>query len=111
MGMLMFVVTVSMVLVRSVLGFGHRKRGVTRHILFSPVLLPGHILFAINPDVHLGSEDPAAGYARNFELCAYSECRNRVLQQRRRHSGVDKRAEEHIAADTGEALEISDAHS
>src|SRR3954454_2103014 len=111
MWMLMFVVMMSMVLVGLAVGFGHRKQRVTRHILFSPVLLPGHILFAINPDVHLGSRDPAAGDARNFELCAYSECRNRVLQQRRRHSGVDKRAEEHIAANTGEALEISDAHS
>src|SRR3954471_14623028 len=107
MWMLMFVVMMSMVLVRFAVGFGHRKRGVTRHILFSPVLLPGHILFAINPDIHLSSGDPAAGYAGNFELCANSERRNRVLQQLGRHAGVDKRAKEHIAADTREALEIS----
>ena len=110
MGMLMLVVMTSMVLVRSAVGFGYRVR-VPSHTLFGPVLLAGHIFFAINPDVHLGSGDPAAGNARNFELCAYSERRNCVLQQLRRHSGVDKRAEEHIAADTGETLEISDAHS
>src|SRR3954447_20127996 len=78
--------------------------------LFAPVLFPGHIFFAIHPHIHFRGRDAAAGYARDFQAGAYTERRNRVLQQFRRDSGVNKRAQKHVATDTGKALKISNSH-
>ncbi len=57
-----------------------RFRGSRDHILLRPVLLPRHILFAIDPHVNLGRRDPAPHHLGYFELRADPECLHGFFQ-------------------------------
>src|SRR5216683_6106628 len=78
--------------------------------LASPELLPRHILFPVNVDVHLGGRDPAAHHSRYFEAGRHMQGCHRLFKQPLRNSGVDQRAHEHVAADAGKAFKVGYAH-
>jgi hypothetical protein len=65
---------------------------------------------AVDKDIHLGSGDSvpldAAAGERGIEAEGFSH----RLQLVKRDSGVDGRAEEHVAANSGETIEIGNAH-
>ncbi len=102
--LVMVVVAVRMFVI--VVSFG----GPRHHILLRPVLLPRHILFAIDPHVNLGRRDPAPHHLGYFELRADSERRDGFFQQSGRYPGIHQGAKEHIAADAGKAFKVGNAH-
>ena len=79
-------------------------------LLFCPVLFPRHVLLAIDPDVNFRGRNTATNNSRNFQTSAYVERRDGFLQQARRNSGIDKGAEEHVAAYTGKTFKIGYPH-
>ena len=66
--------------------------------------------FTVDIDVQLCGRDPAAIHSRNFQPGSNIKRRDRVLEQLSRNSGIYQGAEKHVAADAGEAVEVSDAH-
>ena len=74
-------------------------------LLFRPVFFARHVLLAIDPDVNLRGRNTATNNSRNFQTSAYG-----LLQQARRNSGIDKGAEEHVAAYTGKTFKIGYPH-
>lgn len=62
-------------------------------------------------DVYLCRADAATVCARDRQFRADVERGDGLLQERGIHAGIDERAEEHVAADAGEALEKRDAHA
>src|SRR5215831_8604875 len=81
-----------------------------RMTLLLPELFSRHIFFAMRPHIGLDGSNPIADDSRDLESRADIECRDSVFQQRRRHSGVDQRAKEHVAADPGKAVEVGNPH-
>jgi hypothetical protein len=79
-------------------------------LLFRPVFFARHVLLAIDPDVNLRGRNTATNNSRNFQTSAYIERRDGLLQQARRNSGIDKGAEEHVAAYTGKTFKIGYPH-
>ena len=79
-------------------------------VLPGPVFLAGHVFFAVNPDVNFRGGDPAAHDFRDFQSCADTQGRYGLLEQFRRNPSVDQGAEEHVAADPGEAFEVGNPH-
>jgi hypothetical protein len=85
---------------------------VTRVIV---VVLQTRFVFLITgKNIDLGCANAAALNARNFEpqveiACAV-QCRDCIVQELRRQAGIYQSGEQHVAADAGEAIEISDAH-
>src|SRR5579871_2265917 len=87
---------------------------IVREIMSMQMLMPvfmwaGHsclthsrrITFALDDDVNFGGSNTTPVHARNFQLGAYIQRRNRLFQNFRRNSGIDQRAEKHVAADAG----------
>lgn len=74
------------------------------------VFLARQILLTIHPDIYFGGRDPAAYYPRYFQPRPHVQSGNCVFEQLRRNSGIDEGAHEHVAADAGKTLKISDAH-
>jgi hypothetical protein len=67
-------------------------------------------VFRAGKDVDLGSGEAAADDLVLFEPGTdIEQCRG-VLQDGKRHTSIDKGAQEHVAADAGEAFEISNSH-
>ncbi len=54
--------------------------------------------------------DAAAVDGIKDERCAKVECCGGLLKKRRRDTGVDESAEEHVTAEAGKAFEIADTH-
>ena len=94
----------------TVLMVSFRGRGWPHHILLFPVLFPRHVLLAIHPHVDLGCRNSVANDSRNLQPCAHAQRRDGFFQHPRRYSGVDERAQEHVAAHAGKALKIRNAH-
>lgn len=67
-------------------------------------------IFVLDDDIDLGSGQPAAADLPHFKMRANVQRGSRFLKQRKGHACVDKRAKQHVAADAGEALQISDSH-
>ena len=67
-------------------------------------------MVVFDDDIDLGSGQPAAADLAHFEMRANVQRSSRFLEQGKRHACIDKRAEQHVAADAGEALQISDSH-
>lgn len=64
----------------------------------------------LGEDVDFGAGDAAADYFAGFEAGADVEGSGGLFEKRNGDAGVDKRAEEHVATDAGEAVEIADTH-
>lgn len=73
-------------------------------ILSRPVFLPGHVFFAIDPDIYFRSRNAAPNDARKLEPRSQIESRHGLFQQLRRHSGVNQSTEKHISANTRKAV-------
>jgi len=91
-------VTVFMLLVRV------RGRERPRHIMSRPVLFARKVFLAVDPDVDLGGRNPAADDLRNFQARAYVERRHGFFEDSRRNSGIDERAQKHVAAHAGKTF-------
>jgi hypothetical protein len=78
--------------------------------LLLPVDLSRKFLLAIHEDVEFSRSDSAAVNAGDFQACADVEGSDRILKKASGHTGVEQRAEEHIAADTGKTIEVGDPH-
>jgi hypothetical protein len=61
-------------------------------------------------DVNFGAGDAAADYFARFEARADVEGGGGLFEKGNGDAGVDERAEEHVATDAGEAVEIADTH-
>src|ERR1700733_7888638 len=67
-------------------------------------------MVVFDDDIDLGSGQPAAAGLPHFEMRANVQRGSRLLEQGKGHARVDKRAKQHVAADAGEAPQISDSH-
>ncbi len=65
---------------------------------------PGSIFFSVDDHVNLGGADAATIYFRDFQRCADVQGGNRFFEDFGRDSGVDQGGEEHVAADSREAV-------
>src|SRR6476646_6217845 len=61
-------------------------------------------------DINLGARETATHHLAHFEPSSDVQLRRRLFEQGKRNARVDKSAEQHVAADAGEALQISDSH-
>jgi hypothetical protein len=81
---------------------------VRMHSLRRPLLVPENfawkIFFALHVHIDLGSGNPSSRHERDIQPGAEVECRDRFLQQFRRHSRVHEGAQEHVAADAGKTV-------
>src|SRR5579872_2961346 len=100
----MLVVMMMTVVVTMMIVFVVRVRGRPRHILFRPVLFPRKIFLSVDPHVHLGRRNPAADDSRNLQPRAHVKRRHGFFQYSRRNSGIDERAQEHVAAHAGKTF-------
>ncbi len=73
------------------------------------VIMHGCILI-LNDDVDLGSGKAAAAHLAHLETGTHIQCCSCFFKQGKRHARIDERAKQHVAADAGEALQISDSH-
>lgn len=60
--------------------------------------------------IHLGSRDTAAAHLAHLEARTHIQRGSRLLKQAERSAGIHKGAKQHVAADAGKALQISNAH-
>ena len=65
---------------------------------------------AVDDHVNLGSCEAAAADSPHFEMRAEIQRGRCFFEQGKRHARIHKRAKQHVAADAGEALQISDSH-
>ena len=72
--------------------------------------LDGFGEMAVFEDVDLGAGDAAAVYGFDPETGVDAERPGRVVEHVFGNAGVDEGAEKHVAGDTGEAIEVGDAH-
>ena len=72
---------------------------------------PEQEVLPIHLDVHPRRTDAAAIHPLPLQLCSDIQRSRRLLQQIDRHARIDQRPEEHIPADAGKALQVSDMHS
>ena len=72
--------------------------------------LARQFFFPVHKDIHLGRGDAAAIDPRNFQPRSDVQRRDRILEELGRHSRIDQRAEEHVAAHAGKAVEVGNAH-
>ena len=77
--------------------------------VFMPARLAG-LLIRVDDDVNLRSRDSAASHLAHFEARTHVQGRSGLLEQGERNAGVHQRAEQHVAADAGEAIEIGNSH-
>lgn len=68
------------------------------------------VFLSVDEDIDFRRGDAAAIDTRDLEFRAELESANGFAQQVGRHSGVDERAEKHVAADSAETVEVRDAH-
>src|SRR5579884_1639673 len=68
-------------------------------------------LFPAYQHVNLGCRNSAAIDAADMKLNSNIQGCNRTLQQLCRKAGIDERAKQHVSANPGETLEVSNAHS
>ena len=61
-------------------------------------------------DIDLGSGKATAKDLPVLKASSNVESSNRLLKQRDRNTSIDEGAEKHVAADAGEAFEISNTH-
>src|SRR5215470_12518726 len=89
------------------LWLGHSLRQAQGRLCSS---FPGRVVLAIDDYVYFRRTDATPVHSRNFQLRADIQRRDRVLENFRWHSGTNQRAQEHVAADSGEAVEMGNTH-
>jgi hypothetical protein len=80
-------------------------------VLYRPGIGWGLMQFAVDHDIDLGGLNPAPVCPGDPQFRAWSQRSRGPLQQFYGSAGIYQRAHEHIAADTGKALQVADAHS
>jgi hypothetical protein len=60
--------------------------------------------------VHLGRRQSAAHHRACFQARAHAQRGCRLRHSLKRDTGIDQRAQQHIAADAGKALKVSNSH-
>lgn len=65
---------------------------------------------ALGQDIDFGAAEAASHYFAGFEARPNVEARSGALKEFKGDAGVYHGAEEHVAADTGKAVEVSNAH-
>ena len=60
--------------------------------------------------VHFRRADPAAIYLSHFNTSFHAERIDGAPEKLNLHPGMDERAQHHVATDSGEAIEVGDAH-
>jgi hypothetical protein len=78
--------------------------------LLRPKLLARQLLFSSGDHIHLGRANAAPVHAGDLEPRVHPESLDRLAEELRRNSGVDQRAEKHVAADPGEAFKVGYTH-
>ncbi len=61
-------------------------------------------------DVHLGPRDSPAGHLARLQPRADVQRRRGLLQRIQGNAGIHQRAQEHVAADSGKALQVANSH-
>ncbi len=72
-------------------------------VLF-PVNFAREFLLAMDQDIDFGSRNPAAIHPRNFQPGTDIEGCHRALEYLRGHTGIEQRAEKHVAANAGKTI-------
>ena len=70
----------------------------------------GLMQLALNRDIDLGRLNATAAYPGNAKLSSQPQRSCRSLEQIDGGACIDQRAHQHVAADAGEALQVSDPH-
>src|SRR5271166_4485096 len=78
--------------------------------MMRPKLLPRHVLLAVHHNVELGSRDASPIHTGKLQGRSDVQVGDGLLEQLERNSGVEQRAQEHVAADAGETIEIGNTH-
>jgi hypothetical protein len=78
--------------------------------LLLPENFAGQIFFAIRIYIDFGRRNSAAQHPRNLQARAYIHSRDCIFEELRRHSGIQQRAQEHVAADAGKTVKVGYAH-
>ena len=86
-------------------------RGRTIVFLLRPVFFARKVFLALHPNVDLGRRNAAADDARNLQPRPYAQSRHGFFQYSGRNSGIDERAQKHVAAHAGETFKIGNAHN
>jgi hypothetical protein len=81
-----------------------------RVVLAAKDFVARHVLNAVHDDVDLGGGDSGALDTGDLDFGSEVQFADGVTEEFRGDSGVDEGAEEHIAADAGETIEVSDPH-
>src|SRR5260370_18533140 len=76
----------------------------------TPVFFARQIFFAVDDHINFRRTDAAAIYTRDLEPRSDVERSDGFLQQPERASGVQQRAQKHVAADAGKTIEVGNAH-
>src|SRR5512138_2515627 len=83
-------------------------------VMLVSVLLPknlaGQFLLAMNQHVNLGGRDAASVYPGKIKASPNVQGGDCFFKDSGGHTGVKQRAKKHVAADSGETVEISDSH-
>jgi hypothetical protein len=90
-----------------------RRAGAGRYIFVRLVMcccVRWDVFLTTDDDVRLGSGNAAAHHARDFESGPDVQGCDRLFKEARGHSGIQKRAQKHVAADTAETIEVSYFH-
>jgi hypothetical protein len=72
--------------------------------------LARQFLLPVDENIHFGRSDSAAIHSRNFQPRSDIQSCGSIFQELRRNSSVHQRAQKHVAADAGKAVEVSNAH-
>ncbi len=78
---------------------GHSSPTISRRVLLS-----------VYNNVNLGRTDAATIDAQDLQMHADVECGDGFLEKLGQDSGINQRGEKHVAADSGKAIEVCDAH-
>jgi hypothetical protein len=72
-------------------------------VLF-PINFPRQFFLSADQNVHLGSRNPAPVYPGDLQTSAYVQGCHCAFKNLRRHTAIQQRAQEHVAANAGEAV-------
>src|ERR1700675_3960052 len=87
-----------------------RRWVVVAMVMLVVMALARPVLLAADQHVHLGGADARALDARNLQPRSDLELGHGLPQDLGGDAGVDLSAEEHVAADSGKAVQVGDAH-
>jgi hypothetical protein len=84
--------------------------GVVVFALPVPEFLTRQVFLAVHHDIEFGGGDARPIHARKLQRCSDVQVGNGLLEKLEGNSGVEQGAQKHVAANTGEAIEIGNAH-